>query len=71
MIRQAFYSSATREWRADIDYLVASDARKYTPIAVINAPDSWDQRNGYINYGGVSASSHLLKSSISQQSNSV
>lgn len=40
IIRQAFYSSASRQWRADINYLVASDAKNHTPMAVANPPTS-------------------------------
>ena len=38
-IRQAFYSSATQQWRAVVGSVVASDARNHTPIAVIDVPD--------------------------------
>ena len=54
-IRQAFYSPATRVWRADINYVVASDARNHTPIAVVDAPDSWDNVSRVVHDGGVSA----------------
>ena len=37
-IRQAFYSPATQQWRADVGYVVASNARNHTPIAVIDVP---------------------------------
>ena len=33
VIRQAFGSSSSEEWRADISYIVASNARNHTPIA--------------------------------------
>ena len=34
VIRQAFYSTASRQWRADVNYLVVSDAKNHTPLAV-------------------------------------
>ena len=38
VIRQAFYSAASRQWRADVKYIVASNAKNHTPIAVVVAP---------------------------------
>ena len=50
-IRQAFYSLATQQWRSDVGYVVASDARNHTPIAVIDIPDP---RGNQTLTGGVS-----------------
>lgn len=50
-IRQAFYSPGTQQWRAEVGYVVALDARNHTPIAVIDIPDS--RGNQSLN-GGVS-----------------
>ena len=38
VIRQAFHSSSSGEWRADTNYVVASNARNHTPIAAVNVP---------------------------------
>ena len=38
VIRQAFYSAASRQWRADVKYIVASNAKNHTPIAVVASP---------------------------------
>ena len=38
LIRQASHSSSSGEWRADTNYVVASNARTHTPIAAINLP---------------------------------
>lgn len=38
LIRQAYYTSSTRAWRADSHYVVASDAKNYTPISVFADP---------------------------------
>ncbi|KAL8792432.1 MAG: hypothetical protein Q9195_004965 [Heterodermia aff. obscurata] len=37
-IRQAFYSAASRQWRADVQHIVASNAKNHTPIAVVTSP---------------------------------
>ena len=57
-IRQAFYSSSSREWRADINYIVASDAKNHTPIAVVNpstiSVNETNNTNGFPFFGSVS-----------------
>ena len=39
-IRQAIYSINSRGWRADVEYVVASDAKKNTPLAVVDTPNA-------------------------------
>ena len=52
VIRQAFFSATTGEWRADVNYLVASDAKNHTPIAVVNVPAAnLSMNNAAINVG--------------------
>ncbi|KAL8831082.1 MAG: hypothetical protein Q9191_001063 [Dirinaria sp. TL-2023a] len=41
-IRQATFSSSTKEWTADPGYVVASDARNRTPIAAVTTPKKGD-----------------------------
>lgn len=38
VIRQAFGSSSSEEWRADISYVVALNAKNHTPIAAALVP---------------------------------
>lgn len=40
IIRQAIYSASTGRWSSDHRYVVASDAKNHTPIAVVNITSS-------------------------------
>ena len=40
VIRQASYTSSSKEWRAGIDIVVASNAKNHTPIAVLIPPEA-------------------------------
>ena len=56
VIRQAFYSAASRQWRADIKYIVASNAKNHTPIAVVASPSSYlnTTESPILSFGSVS-----------------
>ena len=60
-IRQAFYSSATKEWKADVNYIVASDAKNHTPLAVVNVP--WSGEN-FVNLTFLVSESVVLTISV-------
>lgn len=55
-IRQAFYSAASKQWRADVKHVAASNARNHTPIAVVESPTmSENSTNGpFVFIGNVS-----------------
>lgn len=38
LIRQAYYSSTSREWRADSSNVVAANAKNHTPLAAVHSP---------------------------------